>query len=57
MAFIYIPFTVIKWLQTNIKYPQTVGSDLRVIEVWQALSSETLWQLALNCDVLYFMAQ
>lgn len=57
MAFIYIPFTDIKWLQTDTKYPQTASSDLGVIEVWQALSSETFWQLALDCDVFYLMAQ
>lgn len=28
-----------------------------MIKVWQALSGETLWQLALDCDVLYLMAQ
>lgn len=35
----------------------TGRSDLRVIEVREAGGSETLWQLALDCDVLHLVTQ
>lgn len=56
MAFIEIALTDIKCLQTD-KHPQTARSDLGVIEVWQALSGEALWQLALDGDVLHLVTQ
>lgn len=56
MASIEIPFTGIKCLKTD-KHPQTARSNLGVIEVWQALSGEALWQLALDGDVLHLVTQ
>lgn len=42
---------------SNHRETWSMWSDLWVIEVRQALSSEALWQLALDGDILYLMAQ
>lgn len=42
------------WMTGNVHF---VRSDLWVIEVGQALRSETLWQLALDGDILNLVAQ